>query len=143
TPVVVPKGTPRGKPRACNYGLIHARGEYIVIYDAEDLPDRDQLKKALIAFKKGDERLACVQAKLNYFNRDQNLLTRWFTSEYSQWFDLFLPGLDAIGGPIPLGGTSNHFVTELLLELGAWDPFNVTEDADVGIRLARQGYRTA
>jgi cellulose synthase/poly-beta-1,6-N-acetylglucosamine synthase-like glycosyltransferase len=84
----------------------------------------------------------CVQAKLNYWNREQNLLTRWFTIEYSMWFDLFLPGLDATNAPIPLGGTSNHFALETLLELGAWDPFNVTEDADVGIRLARAGYRT-
>ncbi|MBV9170882.1 MAG: glycosyltransferase [Chloroflexi bacterium] len=142
TPVVVPKGTPKGKPRACNYGLIHARGEYVVIYDAEDLPDRDQLKKALLAFKKGDDRLACVQAKLNYFNRDQNILTRWFTSEYSMWFDLLLPGLGASGAPIPLGGTSNHFRIDQLRKLGAWDPYNVTEDADLGIRLHKAGSKT-
>jgi cellulose synthase/poly-beta-1,6-N-acetylglucosamine synthase-like glycosyltransferase len=142
TPVVVPKGAPKGKPRACNYGLIHARGEYVVIYDAEDLPDPDQLKKSLIAFKNGGERLACVQAKLNYFNRDQNVLTRWFTSEYSMWFDLLLPGLGASGAPIPLGGTSNHFRVDQLRRLGAWDPYNVTEDADLGIRLHKSGLKT-
>ncbi|MCV4714553.1 hypothetical protein OFC05_31270, partial [Escherichia coli] len=81
-----------------------------------------------------------IQGKLNYFNADQNLLTRWFTAEYSMWFDLMLPGLDAANAPIPLGGTSNHFRTDKLLELGAWDPYNVTEDADLGIRLARAGY---
>jgi cellulose synthase/poly-beta-1,6-N-acetylglucosamine synthase-like glycosyltransferase len=84
-----------------------------------------------------------VQAKLNYFNPDQNLLTRWFSIEYSMWFDLILPGLDAQDVPIPLGGTSNHFVTERLIELGAWDPYNVTEDADLGIRLSKAGYQTA
>lgn len=141
--VLVPPGEPRTKPKACNFGLQHARGDCVVIYDAEDLPDRQQLKKAVVAFRKASPDVVCVQAKLNYWNRDQNLLTRWFTTEYSQWFDLFLPGLDAIGGPIPLGGTSNHFPTRALVELGAWDPYNVTEDADVGIRLARRGYRTA
>ncbi|MDE3077489.1 MAG: glycosyltransferase, partial [Chloroflexota bacterium] len=141
--VIVPRGQPKGKPKACNYGLIYARGDFVVIYDAEDLPERDQLKKALVAFAKGDDKLACVQAKLNYFNRDQNLLTRWFTTEYSMWFDLFLPGLDASHAPIPLGGTSNHFRTQRLRELGAWDPYNVTEDADLGARLFKVGWKTA
>ncbi len=141
--LVVPSGGPKGKPKACNYGLIHAKGEFVVIFDAEDIPEPDQLKKAVVAFRKGDERLACVQAKLNYFNRDQNLLTRWFTTEYSMWFDLFLPGLDASHAPIPLGGTSNHFPTARLRELGAWDPYNVTEDADLGMRLYKKGWTTA
>lgn len=141
--VIVPPSEPRTKPKACNYGLLHAKGEYVVIFDAEDRPEPDQLKKAVIAFRKAPAGVACVQAKLNYWNREQNLLTRWFTTEYSQWFDLFLPGLSASGAPIPLGGTSNHFPVETLLELGAWDPFNVTEDADVGIRLSRRGLRTA
>jgi cellulose synthase/poly-beta-1,6-N-acetylglucosamine synthase-like glycosyltransferase len=141
--VIVPASEPRTKPKACNYGLLHARGDYVVIFDAEDLPDPDQLKKVVVAFRKATPDVVCIQAKLNYWNADQNLLTRWFTSEYSMWFDLFLPGLDATGAPIPLGGTSTHFRLDKLLELGAWDPFNVTEDADVGIRLARAGYRTA
>jgi cellulose synthase/poly-beta-1,6-N-acetylglucosamine synthase-like glycosyltransferase len=141
--LVVPRGEPKGKPKACNYGLIHAKGQYVVIFDAEDIPEPDQLKKAIVAFRKGDVRLACVQAKLNYFNRDQNLLTRWFTTEYSMWFDLFLPGLDASHAPIPLGGTSNHFPTARLRDLGAWDPFNVTEDADLGMRLYKRRWTTA
>ncbi len=141
--VIVPPGGPKGKPKACNYGLIGARGAYTVIYDAEDIPEPDQLKKAILAFRKGGPNLACVQAKLNFFNRDHNLLTRWFTNEYSMWFDLFLPGLAAGGAPIPLGGTSNHFKTELLRGLGAWDPYNVTEDADLGMRMHKAGWRTA
>ena len=140
--LVVPNGKPKGKPKACNYGLLQARGEYIVIYDAEDIPDPDQLRKALHAFRRGGDRLGCVQAKLNYFNRDQNLLTRWFTSEYSMWFDLLLPGLDTAGVPIPLGGTSNHLRVDALRDVGAWDPYNVTEDADLGMRLHKVGWRT-
>lgn len=141
--VVVPHGQPKGKPKACNYGLIHAEGTYAVIFDAEDLPEPDQLKKAIVAFQKADPAVACIQAKLNYYNREQNMLTRWFTTEYSMWFDLFLPGLDASGAPIPLGGTSNHFITARLLEIGAWDPYNVTEDADLGVRLYKAGWKTA
>jgi cellulose synthase/poly-beta-1,6-N-acetylglucosamine synthase-like glycosyltransferase len=140
--IIVPASEPRTKPKACNYGLIHAKGEYIVIYDAEDVPDRDQLKRVVIAFSKAPENVACIQAKLNFYNRRQNLLTRWFTVEYSMWFDLLLPGLDAEHAPIPLGGTSNHFRKSSLLEVGAWDPHNVTEDADLGIRLFKRGYRT-
>lgn len=141
--VVVPNRPPKGKPKACNFGLLQAKGSYVVIFDAEDVPEPDQLKRVIIAFRKGDKDLGCVQCKLNYYNRDQNLLTRWFTSEYSMWFDLFLPGLNAVHAPVPLGGTSNHFPTLVLQDLGAWDPYNVTEDADLGIRLFKRGYTTA
>jgi cellulose synthase/poly-beta-1,6-N-acetylglucosamine synthase-like glycosyltransferase len=141
--IIVPSAQPKTKPKACNYGLIHARGDYVVIFDAEDLPEPGQLKRALIAFSKAPPEVVCIQAKLNYYNRNQNLLTRWFTVEYSMWFDLFLPGLDASGAPIPLGGTSNHFKKAALVECGAWDPYNVTEDADLGIRLYKRGYKTA
>jgi glycosyltransferase XagB len=140
--VVVPDSQPKTKPKACNFGLLQAEGEYVVIYDAEDQPDPDQLKRVVIAFRKVPDSVTCVQCKLNYFNQEQNTLTRWFAAEYSFHFDLLLPGLDKAGVPIPLGGTSNHFVTERLVELAAWDPFNVTEDADLGIRLHKAGYET-
>ncbi|MCS7225404.1 MAG: glycosyltransferase [Gloeomargarita sp. SKYB31] len=138
--IYIPDSKPKTKPKACNYGLAFAQGRYITIYDAEDLPDPDQLKKAIIAFRKGPPNMICVQAALNYFNRYENFLTRMFTLEYSYWFDYLLPGLDRLRLPIPLGGTSNHFRTDRLLELGGWDPFNVTEDADLGIRASQRGY---
>lgn len=140
--VIVPPGGPQGKPKACNYGLIHARGEYIVIYDAEDIPEPDQLKKVYATFRDAPPNIACVQCQLNFYNPEQNLLTRWFTAEYSMWFDLLLPGLQRANVPIPLGGTSNHFSRRVLDELGAWDSYNVTEDADLGVRLYKHGYRT-
>jgi cellulose synthase/poly-beta-1,6-N-acetylglucosamine synthase-like glycosyltransferase len=138
--VTVPRGHPQTKPKACNVGLFLARGDLLVIYDAEDRPDPDQLKKAYLAFERGDAQLACVQAALNYWNVDDNALTRMFTLEYSFWFDYMLPGLEGYRLPIPLGGTSNHFRTSTLRELGGWDPFNVTEDADLGIRASALGY---
>lgn len=141
--VVVPDSQPKTKPKACNYGLNLAKGEYIVIFDAEDVPDPLQLKKAYLGFQKTDENVICLQAKLNYYNPHQNLLTRFFTAEYSLWFDLTLPGLQSIKTSIPLGGTSNHFKTNLLRKLQGWDTFNVTEDADLGIRLFKEGYKTA
>ena len=137
------EGRIRTKPRACNYGLKAARGEYLVIYDAEDEPEPDQLKKALCLFSRpGTEDLVCVQAKLNFYNADQNLLTKLFTVEYSTHFGLLLPGLQLFRLPLPLGGTSNHFRTEDLRKLNGWDPFNVTEDCDLGIRIFEQGGRT-
>jgi glycosyltransferase XagB len=138
----VPYSLPQTKPKACNYGLYFARGEFVTLFDAEDRPDPDQLKKALITFRRSDDRLACVQARLNYFNANENWLSRLFTLEYSTWFDLLLPGLERLRIPIPLGGTSNHFRTGTLREIGAWDPFNVTEDADLGVRLNQEGYRS-
>ncbi len=132
---------PRTKPKACNYGMHLARGDLIVIFDAEDQPERDQLLKAAAAFCNGDAQLACVQARLNYYNASENWLTRLFTLEYSLWFDWLLPALQELGAPIPLGGTSNYFRTDTLIEIGGWDPFNVTEDADLGLRLSKLGYR--
>lgn len=142
-PVIVPYSEPKTKPKACNYGLNLAKGEYIVIYDAEDIPEPNQLKIAYYSFKKSDEKMVCLQAKLNYYNPKQNLLTRFFTAEYSLWFDLTLPGFQSLNTSLPLGGTSNHFKTDLLLKLQGWDTFNVTEDADLGIRLFKEGYKSA
>ncbi len=141
--VVVPHSMPKTKPKACNYGLSMARGEYLVVYDAEDIPDPLQLKKAYLGFQNVGPEVKCLQAKLNYFNPRQNLLTRLFTAEYSLWFDVILTGLQSLNTYIPLGGTSNHFRTNDLRNLAGWDPFNVTEDCDLGIRLFKVGYKTA
>ncbi|HBE76683.1 MAG TPA: glycosyl transferase, partial [Firmicutes bacterium] len=105
TALTVPSSQPQTKPKACNYGLIRARGKYVVIYDAEDRPELDQLKKAYLAFKQLSDQYICVQAKLNYYNCDDNLLTKWFTQEYSMWFELLLPGISKMKIPVPLGGT--------------------------------------
>lgn len=139
--VLVPKSLPQTKPKACNYGLQFARGEYVTIYDAEDIPNPDQLKKAVIAHRKIHYQCLCMQAALNYYNADENLITGLFTLEYSYWFDYLLPGLDYFRFPIPLGGTSNHFRTDHLRDLGGWDPYNTTEDADLGLRGFAVGYR--
>ena len=136
----VPPSQPKTKPKACNYALQFCRGEFLTIYDAEDQPEPDQLKKAVLAFRTSAPNLACVQGRLNYFNRSENWLTAMFTLEYSQWFDFLLPGLDYLKVPIPLGGTSNHFKLDVLRQVNGWDPYNVTEDADLGIRLAQEGY---
>jgi len=141
--IVVPFHMPKTKPKACNYALHFAKGKYVTIYDAEDIPDTDQLKKVVALFSKLPENYICIQSALNYFNRNENFLTRMFTLEYSYWFDYMLPGLDTLDIPIPLGGTSNHFKLENLVELGAWDPFNVTEDADLGVRAYAKGYKVA
>jgi len=141
--VRVPHSEPRTKPKACNYALRLARGKYLTIYDAEDKPDPDQLKKVVAAFRKLGGNTACIQAHLHYFNAEENWLTRMFTLEYSLWFDMFLPALDRLRVPIPLGGTSNHFDLNKLRRVGAWDPFNVTEDADLGLRFAARGYHVS
>lgn len=138
----VPLGKPQTKPRACNYGLEFALGDYLVIYDAEDKPEVEQLKKAVQGFLMGNDKLVCLQAALNYYNRKDNVLTRLFTLEYSHWFDQLIPGLAFLDLPVPLGGTSNHFKTEFLRKIGGWAPSIGTEDAEIGVRLYRKGYRT-
>lgn len=140
---VVPNFGPRTKPKACNYGLFLAKGRNLTIYDAEDSPDPDQLKKVVALFRKETLDVVCIQAALNYYNSNENFLTRMFTLEYSFWFDYMLRGLERLRIPIPLGGTSNHFRVDKLRELGGWDPFNVTEDADLGVRASARGFHIA
>ena len=139
--LVVPESQPKTKPKACNVGLEQATGEFVTIYDAEDIPDPLQLRRAVVALRRLGPSYVCVQAELGYFNVDQNRITKWFALEYATWFRSLLPGLVALRMPIPLGGTSNHFRAWELRDMGAWDPYNVTEDADLGIRLARSGHR--
>jgi hypothetical protein len=139
--IIVPNSLPKTKPKACNYGLKFAKGKYVVIYDAEDRPSLNQLKQVVAKFAVLGPEVVCIQAKLNYYNRQDNYLTQLFSIEYSLLFDFILEGLERLKMPIPLGGTSNHFITKELRELGGWDAFNVTEDADLGFRLYSKGYR--
>lgn len=140
--ITVPHSFPKTKAKVCNYAMCFAKGKYIVIYDADDKPDPLQLKKALIEFNEGDEKLACVQARLNYYNYNHNFLTKFFSLEYVNWFYYLLPGLQKMNMPVPLGGSSNHFLVEALKKAFFWDAYNVTEDADLGLRLAQMGYKT-
>lgn len=139
--VVVPPGHPRTKPRACNHGLLHVTGELVVVFDAEDRPEPDQLRRAAAAFAQLPAQVACLQARLHIDNAAASWWSSWFACEYTTWFAAYLPGLHACGAPIPLGGTSNHFRAPVIRDLG-WDPWNVAEDCDLGLRLARSGHTT-
>lgn len=140
--IVVPAGLPQTKPRALNYALQFCRGSLLTIYDAEDIPEPDQLLKAARRFAASPREVACLQAELSFYNPQENWLTRQFTAEYAVLFSVLLPVLADHALPLPLGGTSNHFRTDVLRQVGAWDPYNVTEDADLGLRLARLGHET-
>ena len=133
-----PKGA-RTKPNALNKGLAGARGSILTIYDAEDRPDPNQLRKAVVYLLK-HPKVSCVQARLAYYNADQSLLTKFFSIEYVQHFLVLLPAYFAMKRVILLGGTSNYFRTEVIRTLEGWDVLNVSEDADLGIRLARKGH---
>lgn len=145
--IIVPPCAPRTKPKALTYALANATGRYVAIYDAEDLPAPDQLRRAREVFETQppwpSRPVGCVQARLRIHNAGQSFLSGQFALEYMALFDGLLPAIVALRLPVPLSGTSNHFPVEVLHAIGAWDPYNVTEDADLGLRLARSGYRTA
>ncbi len=141
-PLVVPVGSLRTKPRALNFALDFAQGSIIGVYDAEDAPAPDQLRIVAAHFANRGPEVACLQGILDYYNDSTNWLTRCFTIEYATWFRVVLPGLAKLGLVVPLGGTTLFFRREVLDHLGGWDAHNVTEDADLGVRLARAGYRT-
>lgn len=140
--IEVPAGTLRTKPRALNFALGFARGSIIGVYDAEDAPAPDQLRKVVAHFARRGPNVACLQGALDYYNSDSNWLSRCFTIEYATWFRIVLPGLLRMGLVIPLGGTTLFLRRSAIEALGGWDAHNVTEDADLGIRLVRHGYRT-
>jgi glycosyltransferase XagB len=140
--VVAPHAALRTKPRALNFALDFARGSIVGVYDAEDAPEPGQLHSVVERFHQRGSELACVQGVLDYYNPRSNWLSRCFTIEYAAWFRIVLPGIERLGLPVPLGGTTLFFRRTVLEELGGWDAHNVTEDADLGIRLARHGYRT-
>lgn len=140
--VPVPVGTVRTKPRALNYALDHCRGSFVGIYDAEDAPAPDQIRRMVAHFYARGSEVVCLQGVLDYYNPRQNWLSRCFTIEYAAWFRLLLPGIARLGLVVPLGGTTLFFRRAALEELGRWDAHNVTEDCDLGIRIARQGWRT-
>lgn len=140
--LVAPDIGPRTKPKALNTALPFARGALVTVFDAEDRPEPDQLRHAYEAFVAHDERLACVQARLTIDNTRDSWLTAMFTAEYAGLFDALLPALAQRNLPLPLGGSSNYFRTAALRAAGGWDPHNLTEDADLGMRLARLGYRS-
>ncbi|MEL6645696.1 MAG: glycosyltransferase family 2 protein [Pseudomonadota bacterium] len=140
--VRVPRGTIRTKPRALNYALNFAQSDIIGIYDAEDAPDPDQLLKVAAAFHTAPADVACLQGRLDFYNTRRNWLTRCFTIDYAAWFRVMLPGLSRLGFAIPLGGTTLFLRRAALEAIGGWDAHNVTEDADLGIRLARNGFQT-
>lgn len=139
--IVAPNGWPRTKPRALNVALPLLRGEFVAVFDAEDLPAPRQLRDAAERFLAAPRRVACLQAQLSIDNTEDSWLTRLFSLEYAVLFDVLLHGLASLRLPLPLGGSSNHFRTAALRDIRAWDPWNVTEDADLGLRLARFGYR--
>ena len=140
--ITVPAGSVRTKPRALNYALGFAKGEIIGIYDAEDAPAPDQLEEVAIRFANRGPHVVCLQGVLDYYNPAANWLTRCFTIEYASWFRVVLPGFARMGMVVPLGGTTLFFRRDIFEELGGWDAHNVTEDADLGVRLARHGYTT-
>ena len=140
--VVAPRGRVRTKPRALNFALGQCRGSIVGVYDAEDAPEADQIRKVVDRFHQRGPEVACLQGRLDFYNPRRNWLSRCFTVEYASWFRVVLPGMQRLGLPLPLGGTTLFFRREVLEDLGGWDSHNVTEDADLGMRLARHGYRT-
>ncbi|MHA1129101.1 MAG: glycosyltransferase family 2 protein [Alphaproteobacteria bacterium] len=139
--LTIPKDWLQTKPKAMNYALPFCDGEIIGIYDAEDRPEPDQILKVVDHFMVAPADVACVQGYLDFYNSRHNWLARCFTMEYATWFRVILKGIQRLRIPIPLGGTTVFFRRDILEKIGGWDAHNVTEDADLGMRLARFGYR--
>lgn len=139
--IIVPDFKVKSKPMSLNYALKFAKGKFLTIYDAEDRPEKYQLRKAIEKFNKLDENVVCLQASLNFYNKYDNILSYYFSIEYSMWFDYTINSINTFATFFPLGGTSNHFRIDKLKQVGGWDGYNMTEDAELGIRLAKANYK--
>ncbi len=140
--ICIKSGQPNTKPKACNYALNFVTGKYVVVYDAEDRPEPDQLIKAVREFSVSDKKTICLQARIGFYNRRSSFLAAQMSIEYKIWFERFLKFLEGKNSAIPLGGSSNHFKVKELVRLKGWDPYNVTEDADLGIRIHKYRFKT-
>ena len=138
--IIAPPGAPQTKPRALNIALPFCRGALVVIYDAEDEPCPGQLRLAAETFAQSPDSVVCLQGRLHIDNAGDGWLTAMFGLEYAALFDVTNAGFAALGQPFALGGTSNHFRIGPLRQMCGWDAWNVTEDADLGVRLARNRY---
>lgn len=141
--ITVPKSLPRTKPKALNYAFGYARGKYVAIFDAEDIPDKEQLLKAVYRFEALPDDYVCLQAKLDFYNYNENILTKLMSIEYNIWFGILLKSIMTLKMPVSLGGTSNHFKHSILKKIGLWDSYNLTEDAELGIRIYRHNYKVS
>lgn len=139
--IVICQSDPKTKPAALNIGLQKAKGKFLVIYDAEDRPNKNQIINAVVAFSNLPQNIACLQARINFWNKDTNILTKFFSAEYANHYGIFLPALCKLDLLVPLGGTSNFFRIKILKQLSGWDSYNVTEDADLAVRIAKRGYK--
>lgn len=142
TIIVVPFSFPQTKAKACNYALNYAKGEYITIFDAEDRPEKLQLKQVVQKFALSNKNVICIQCQLSFYNEKENWLSKMFAIEYANLFYYTLPAISKQSYPVPLGGTSNHLKTKTLRRLGGWDSYNVTEDASLGLKIALLGFKT-
>jgi cellulose synthase/poly-beta-1,6-N-acetylglucosamine synthase-like glycosyltransferase len=141
--IVVPKLVPQTKPMAMSYTLPFARGELLAVYDAENIPAADQLRRIAGAFALAPKTIACLQTQLGFYNRNENWLTRHGAIEYAFAFMLMFPRFAKFGAPILFAGSSTHYRMQALRQVGGFDPHNVARDSGLSLRFARFGFRTA
>lgn len=134
-----PDVQPKTKPKAMNVAFSAAKGDILVIFDAEVLPERDQLKRAYLTFKLHPE-AGYLHSRMDVYNADENWITRLYTGEFCYFYHYYLPGLVASNFPLPISGHSTYFRREVIEKVGAWDAYNVAEDCDIGIRIYRKGF---
>lgn len=129
---------PKGKPRALNFGLRHVRGDIVGVIDAEDIIAKELFREVALMMSSGYD---AVQGVLDMVNDRDGYMNMHLRAEYRYWYHTYLPALQYSNFPIPLGGTTNFFRRSVLKDLEGWDPYNVTEDFELGLRLYNERKR--
>ncbi len=132
------KSASNGKPSALNYALKHVKGEIVAIFDADNVPERDVLTRAVAYFS--DPSVAAVQGRLCSINADENMLTKFVSYEEAVWCDVYLRGKDALGLFVHLKGSCQFIRRDILAKLNGFDEKTLSEDMELSARLVEEGY---
>ena len=128
-----------GKPSALNYGIAHAKGDIVGVFDADSVVARDVLLNVCKYFK--DPKGAAVQGRTLSINSDENMLTKLISYEEAVWFEAYLRGKDALDLFVNLKGNCQFIRRNVLEKVEGFDTSFLAEDMELSARLTEKGYQ--
>ena len=131
--------TSNGKPSALNEALKYATGEIVAIFDADNVLERDVLKKAAIDFQ--DDSTVALQGRTSSINEDENYLTKIVAKEEKAWFGALIQGRHNLNLFVPLTGSCQFVRRKTLLKHEGWREDSLAEDIDLALKLAEEDHK--
>jgi len=127
------------KAGALAYGLEFAKGEFVAIFDADFLPEKDFILKTLPYF--ADKKIGLVQTKWEHLNQNFNLLTRLMSMALDSHFTIEQKGRNFNGNFMNFNGTAGIWRKTCINDSGGWSADTLTEDLDLSYRVQLKGWK--